>query len=423
MKPLHKLLILATLLFPIALHAQLIVDCTGVDHTAYPSINAALPDAGPGATILVTGPCNESVNLVGFNNLNLGAWSGQTATINGWVLIDHSSQIYLYGLNVTNPNPGGDGIIVAFGKWITVDTCNSSGNGGYGLNVGLSSDVVVNATGSFNNNGFGGMIVGGNSFLALNAWSAPIDISNNFGAGIFSSDEAVIGTNGQTTITNNQGSGIFLVGAARAGFGAYYGPNAIQGNAGGGVSVGEASEISFYSFDGGPANLIQSNATFGVSVGTGGQATFFETAQVTDNAGAGVDVFAGGQANFFGPNQILRNGTSGDPLGSGIRVDGNSEAFLRGGNVSHNNGPAILALVNSSVDFTGTTFHGNQGGIIVCDSSATMATDLNPNSHGIHCKMPHSLGNHHYAKTQPKPPDMSRFIAMQAKYKKLATKH
>jgi len=88
---------------------------------------------------------------------------------------------------------------------------------------------------------------------------------------------------------------------------------------------------------------------------------------------------------------------------------------------SNNNGPAILALVNSSVDFTGATFHGNQGGIIVCDSSATMVSDLNPNSHGIHCKMPHSLGNHHYVKTQRKPPDMSRYIAMQAKYKKLAT--
>lgn len=54
----------------------------------------------------------ETVFLQGVHSLNLGAWFGQTATINGWILMDHSSDIYLYGLNVTNSNPGGDGFIV-----------------------------------------------------------------------------------------------------------------------------------------------------------------------------------------------------------------------------------------------------------------------------------------------------------------------
>jgi hypothetical protein len=428
MKHWHKFSILAMLFFPMALNAQLIVDCSGANPNAYPTINAALANAGPGSTILVSGTCNESVNLVNVHSLNLGAWFGTTATVNGWILMDHASDIYLYGLNVTNPNPGGDGFILSFSRNIVVDTCAGNGNGGYGLNASLASDVVVNATGTFNNNGFGGINASVNSTVLFNAWAAPIDISNNGGNGIFATDEAVVGTVGQTIINNNNGSGILMFGNSRGGFGAYYGSNAIQENSGGGVSVNEGSEISFYSYGGGPANLIQSNGSFGAQVGHGAQATFFETAQITDNSGPGVDVFAAGQARFEGPIQVLRNGTNGDPTSAGIRVDGNSEAFLRGGTVSQNYGPGILALVNSSADFAGVTFSGNTGGLITCDSTATMISDVTkPNSTppaGVNCKTPHGLGNHkNTVKFAFKAPDMAPFKALQARYKKIATKH
>jgi len=60
---------------PTGLRAQvLIVDCTGADLSAYPSINAALPNATPGTFILVTGPCTENVFLNGVSGLNLGAF-------------------------------------------------------------------------------------------------------------------------------------------------------------------------------------------------------------------------------------------------------------------------------------------------------------------------------------------------------------
>ena len=172
-----------------------------------------------------------------------------------------------------NSIPGSTTAVLPTSRNIVLDTCVGNGNGGYGLNAALASDVVVNATGSFNNNGFGGINAGANSFVALNAWAAPIDISHNLGNGIYASDEAVVGTVGQTTITNNNGPGILMYGNSRAGFGAYYGPNSIQGNAGGGASLNEGAEASFYSFGGGPANLIQSNGAFGVQVGTGAQAT------------------------------------------------------------------------------------------------------------------------------------------------------
>src|SRR5713101_8602527 len=77
-------MILLFLFCPTGLRAQfLFVDCSGTNPYAYPSINAALPNAGPGAFIAVTGTCNESVFLYGSNNLMLGAFFGQTATLNG----------------------------------------------------------------------------------------------------------------------------------------------------------------------------------------------------------------------------------------------------------------------------------------------------------------------------------------------------
>lgn len=410
-------------------HAQLLVDCSGTNPYAYPSINSALPNAVAGSSIIVTGTCNENVNLQGVNNLNLGSWWGQTATINGGLSISNSTLIYLYGLNITNPF--GDGVNVANSRSVVLDTCTSNGNGGAGLRAVGMSDVAVNATGSFDNNVGGGINAVGNSLVSLSGWAGLMDISNNTGPGIYLG-EAALWTFGNTTISNNlvgppqgAGMGIMLLGGARAQIGAIFGPNIIEGNLAGGASIGEGSEISFWSI--GQPNIIQSNGATGVSVNLGSQATFFEGAQITNHTSAGVDVYANSQANFFGLNQVLRNGTGSDPLSAGIRVDGNSEAFLRGGDVSQNNGPGLLALVNSSIDFTGVTFSGDTSGIITCDSTATMISDLaQPNTTppaGVRCKTPHGLGNRHVTRTPPAVPDLSRYKALQAKYKKIATKH
>jgi len=45
-------------LCPSTVHAQLIVDCSGSNPSAYPTINAALSEiTGPGATVLISGVC------------------------------------------------------------------------------------------------------------------------------------------------------------------------------------------------------------------------------------------------------------------------------------------------------------------------------------------------------------------------------
>jgi hypothetical protein len=419
-----KFLLLAMLSFPATLRAQLQVDCSGSNPKAYPTINAALPNAGPGATILITGTCNETVTLEGVNGLNLGAWPGQTATVNGGINIWDSKFVYLYGLNISNP--AWDGIGVYHSTSVYVDTCTSIGNGAAGLAARFMSDVEVFPSGTFDNNSAFGIYIDTGSRVRLSPWVSTVDISNNGADGVHV-DRGTFETFGNTTISNNAAAGIQM-NSARASVGSVWGPTTIQGNPSGGALVQETSEASFWNILG-VHTVFQGNGPTGVSVGFGSQATFaFDGVQISGHTSAGVDVYGNSQANFDGTNSIQRNGTLSDPQSAGIRVDGNSEALFRGGDVSQNNGPGILALVNSSVDFTGVTFNGNLGGTITCDSSATMISDLaQPSSTpraGVNCRTPHALGNHHMTKMkQPSVPDLTPYKALQAKYKKIATKH
>jgi len=425
------------LLCPTGVRAQyLIVDCTGANTSAYPSINAALPNATPGSFILITGPCNESVSLYGQNALNLGAYYGATATINGSISISNSQNLFLYGLSVTNT--AGDGISVSNSRGISLNVCSSNGNSGVGLLVNGVSDVTVGASGAFDHNASGGMNITGNSLVAIVAWAGPVDISNNGGPGVWVG-QANFSTLGSTTITNNvfgpgssSGFGLDLRGGAHVQIGALFGPNLISGNQTGGAWLQETAEISFWSI--GQPNVIQGNGPVGVLAGFGSQVTFFDIsgplgALITDHTSAGVDLYANSQAYFSGANQVLRNGTLTNPRSAGIRVDGNSEVFLRGGQVAQNNGPGILALVNSSADFTGVSFAGNAGGeIIDCDTSSWMVSDLTRSSGalavpGVACKTPHALGNRDVIKALPRTPDWSGHKAQYDKYVKAAVKH
>jgi hypothetical protein len=158
----------------------------------------------------------------------------------------------------------------------------------------------------------------------------------------------------------------------------------------------------------------------------GSQATFFNSAQISGHSSAGVDLYANSQGYFFGSNAVQGNGSSGDARSAGIRIDGNSQALVRGGQVSGNSGPGLLVLVNSSADFAGVSFSGN-GGVISCDSSSTMISDLaGPNSTppaGVSCKTPHGLSGRQITKTQPAAPDWSAHKAQHDRYAKLAVKH
>lgn len=415
-------------LFPGGARAQfLFVDCSGTNPYAYPSINSALPFAGPGAFIAVSGSCNESVFIYGANNLTLGAFFGQSATLNGNLSLQNSQLVYVYGLNVTNPF--GDGIDVNSSRSVILDSCTSNGNAGSGLSTDQSSDVVVNAFGSFSNNGDRGIIVGNNSFVNIVAWAGTAEISNNQGAAL--SMGGSFATLGNTHIANNGliangniRTAIDMRGGAKAQIGSLFGSNIIENNPNGGISLQENAEISLWSLQSSGPNLVRNNGPLGIEAGFGSQVTL-AGAQITGHTGPGLDIYAHSQlyatSQIPGLNatQIQNNATAGGSLNAAIRVDGNSEVLLRGVTISQNNGPAILALVNSSADFAGSTFAGNTG-MITCDSSSTMVSDLGIAARtpaaGVGCTTAHTLGNRVARAPAPAVPDISVWKKMHSNY-------
>jgi len=415
------LMVLAVLL-PATGQAQLVVDCTGATPGAFPSINAALPSAGAGTAIfVVAGPCNESLQLAGWTDLFIGTYNGSpSVAIKGSINVSDSHGVYFHGLNITSAT--GDGINVTQSQALIIDSCTSSGNAGNGLDLGNASEVLVIAPASFDGNSSSGINLYGNSYAQLNSWNGqPVDISNNNNAGVWAS-QASFTTFGLTNITDNLGVGMQLYGGARVQMGTQAGPNTLAGNQQGGVSVQENSEISFFNF--GSQTYIQNNGPVGVSASFGGQVTLFGGVEISGHNGPALDFSAGSQANVLGANSLHNNGVAGDPRSAAIRLDGNSELFLRNATIAQNIGPAILALVNSSADFAGASFSSNSGGIVACDSSSYMVSDLvtgRSTAPGVGCRTPHSLGNRSFKKAQPAPPDFSGLKARQAKMMKRAT--
>jgi hypothetical protein len=260
------------------------------------------------------------------------------------------------------------------------------------------------------------------------------DISNNQQSALWNTQANFV-TVGNTRMANNgqvaidmRGGGKTQMGSIGSAFG--FGPNVIENNPNGGVSLQENAEISFWALQQPNAiNIIRNNGPFGVEAGFGSQVTLVG-ASITGHAGPGVDIYAHSQ--LYGTSripglsttQIQNNGAAGDPLSAAIRVDGNSEVLLRGVDISQNNGPAILALVNSSVDFAGNTFSGNTG-VISCDSTSTMVSDLpvavrTPAS-GVACAAAHALGNRAVSVPTPAVPDLSVWKKMHAAYQQRST--
>ena len=430
-----QLQILALFLcFPMALEGQMIVDCSGANPNAFTTISAALTQVtGPGAAILVSGTCNENVAVNNALNLSLGAYWGQTANLVGGLSINGSQGIYLYGLNVSNP--AGTGISISSSRSVTLDSSSSNGNGFLGLNELNLSEVIVLGPASFDLNGGGGIQLESHSTLLLSDFAGATQISNNLGPGIWISQGSLVSSLGATTLANNVNSsnsllgasqqpgwGLVLLGASIAQFGTCFGSNLFANNQGGGISLQENSELSLWSCGAPNQNVVQGNGGVGISAGFGSQVTLYDRVQVTGHAGPGVDVFGGSQLFSSGQNLFSQNGTPGDLRSAAIRLDGNSEAFLRGGQITANQGPGIMALMNSSADFTGLTFSGNSGGIITCDSSAYMVSDLPPAaSRSVDCHTPHNLGSRHMSSPSAAIPDSTLIKSRQDQYRKMAS--
>lgn len=413
------------LLAPACAFGQLIVDCSGNTPGAYTSLNAVRPFLSDWTTVQISGTCQESFWIAGVNNVTIGAAPGQTAVLQGTLGINASHNITIQNLNITNTNQGAAGIAIGAGSTVHLSNCTSSNNGGSGLNV---NDSVVSVTdgGAFSNNGNDGIQVGGASDLSLSSWFGPgaVTVNNNVGDGIYLEDGLLFVYGGVTISNNHPGPGYNVIDSGGAGFGinvwghgrgyvlSSWASDTISGNQAGGVGVHESSEFVLGSIPSNPSVptsvIVDSNGPVGVSVGLGSQVSLWSGVQITNHSDTGVDVFAHSQAIIDGAQQpggtfqIANNGAGQGPNSqtrAGIRVDDNSEAYVRGGQITQNNGPGILVLANSSVDLSGTTFASNVDGSVVCDSSAWLVADRASDSSAFSaarpCRVPNNFGPTH----------------------------
>jgi len=355
----------------------------------YSSINAAISAATDrtGIYVFPGSVCNEQVSVANFTDLGIVTDQASTFKVIGNLTIQNSYSVYVYGALVSNAS--GNGINVNDSRAVTLDDCGSSNNSGLGLNVS-SSEVTVNHTGIFDYNAGGGVMAGLNSTLYLSGWwpntGVQFEMIGNVGSGLHL-DRSVFEATGNTTIANTVSStggvfpdafGIMAFGGSAGGLFGMTGPNVLTNNNGGGIFLAEKSE---FSLGGGQSwapypITIQGNGPFGVFTEFGAQVTIFGATQILDQTTAGVDIFANSQAAIYGNNQISHNGTGLDPSRSGILVEGNSQAYVRGATISQNGGPGILNLANSSVDLNSSTILSNIGGPATCDGTAVLKSDL-----------------------------------------------
>lgn len=409
--------------------AQIKVDCTGKTAGAYTSIAAALKNAPvAGAAIVIAGPCAEKVSISGFYNLNLGAAVGKTVKLTGSLTISNSSNVYLYGMKVTNTS--GPGISIAGANGVALDDCASNDNGSDGLAVFQTSDVSVLGTSAFNGNKRYGVNIGGHAHVSLAVWDGgSTKISNNTDAGVWITEGSLLEGTGPLTIENNgiggtsippsvHGYGIEMYGASIVQFGDCAGSTLIADNVSGGISVMENSELSLWNCGTGHKHQIESNGPVGISVGLGAEATIVNEVQITGHKGPAVTVASNSVLYAAGPDEVSRNGASDISSGAAIVVSGNSHAFLEGATIASTPGPAILAELGSTVNLVQMTFTADTGGVIRCDSSSSMWTDVtHPNPE---CKVP-SLAQPPAIQVAPHNlPDRTTLRERQTHYRRLA---
>jgi hypothetical protein len=232
---------------------------------------------------------------------------------------------------------------------------------------------------------------------------------------VSANDGSLFRTYGNATIENNinipggvrpDGFGIQALSASKIQVANCFGTNQISGNQSGGIDVRENSRLSIWDCGTVGGNIVNNNGPVGLEIGSEG--ALYGNVVISGHTGPGVDLYAQSQLYMYGANVVSNNGSAGDPRSAGVVADGNSEVFLRGGTISANAGPGILALVNSSVDSVGATFSGNTRGIATCDSSAYMVSDLlpaavpyaAPSRQSARRQLPPGSARHHRAKEQ-----------------------
>jgi parallel beta-helix repeat protein len=268
--------------------------------SAKDTIGNAVKKLKPGDTLLVSGTCNENLEIP-FEAARIALDGQGKATINGPdtgnpTIVVNGRGITIKGFTITG---GRDGIVVSRGGQAVIDRNTIQGTGRFGVQVNQSSFAVI---------------------------------VNN-------------------TIQNNQGNGITLGGSSYAVIGFFTAldktasPNSIQNNGGNGISVNRSSNARI------TGNTIRNNKLNGILVGRGSQVDV-TSSTIDGNGISGIDVSQNssvqlgadkGTGIFEAPNTTTAPNSQ-----LGIRCSVNSSVDGRLGTLSGNNG--AKELDNSCVD-------------------------------------------------------------------------
>jgi parallel beta-helix repeat protein len=237
------LLLLTALFWPInflAEGATVKLTCSVKD-----TIANALKKLKPGDTLLISGTCNENVEIP-FEASRIALDGQGKATINGPdsstpTITIRGRGITIKGFTITG---GREGIQVPAGGEALIDGNTIQGVGRFGIQVNrASSAVIVNNT--IRKSTGQGITIGGSSYALIGIRSgldkspSPNTIEDNGGPGINvgrSSSARIVGN----TIRNNKGNGVIISRGSQADVS----NNTIDGNVQDGINVTQNSGVS-----------------------------------------------------------------------------------------------------------------------------------------------------------------------------------
>jgi len=250
---------------------------------------------------------------------------------------------------------------------------------GGGINIGLSSNVVLNnsiVSGNFADDFGGGVFVDGSSNLSLNNSTISNNIAYRGGGGL------EISVDNTVTLNNSSVSNNLVIGYYNDFIGeiTYYG-------AGGGLSAGFFNTVSLNN------SSISGNAAYYAGGGINVDGT--NTIILNDSTVAQNSAFIGGGINAADGSVSLRQSTVSDNLatifGGGIFADNDANVNLTNSTVSSNlsaygggvlllNAATSLTLINSTFSANSAALYG--GGILLNGSTATLRNSIIANSSG-----------------------------------------
>jgi Right handed beta helix region len=367
--------VLAALWAGPAAAATVYVDCSGGTPGAFTSIGAAVNSlAAPPPTndwhyILLKSNCTENVLITGGRKLWIAPDGSQcpyaACLPTGPALRITAAAANQDVVQVAGPGDvtfvhlllsgGSNGLNASGNAVVTTFDVIAEDNASAGFIVGSGAALFMNEGGS-RRNGWFGVSVGEGATASLNGhlpWLGNQTLVVTGNKGGVRADRGVLLAATGVTVEGNTGPGIQTFGG-KLSWGAYQGETVVQNNQGG-AFLSEGSQASLWR-SGTGTSVFRNNGTYGVYVEKNSHATIFDIL-IEGHSGMGVDTVMGSQVALHG-TRVRANGSSTAGTG-GVRIDGNSNAFVEEAQVTDNLGPAFVVDLNSSVDARAPVVTGN----------------------------------------------------------------